>query len=148
MDSFAIYAHSCQICPLEFFIVFLGRRNNKKFQQMNPSLMIAHGECERRGTIWLCSSNFRFFLVSCLLFAFDYRNCTVTKLKDILRTPHSGFQKILLNSLPNFLTHSARARTPLSRGNHLGGGGWVMLCYFLWQYCYIKPNDIRRSGVT
>ena len=40
---------------------------------------------------------------------------------DILRTPHSGYQKIVLNSLPNFVTHSARARTPLSRGSQWGG---------------------------
>ena len=67
---------------------------------------------------------------------------------DILRTPHSGYQKIVLNSLPNFVTHSARARTPLSRGSQWGeGGGGLMLFYFIWQHCYIIPNDIRRSGV-
>ena len=97
--------------------------------------------------------------MSCLLFAFDYRNCKVTKLMDILHTPHSGYQKIVPNSLPNFVTHSARLRAlrarensaitlkPMGEGGGGGGGGGLMLCYFLWQHCYIIPNDIRRSGV-
>ena len=91
---------------MEFFIVFFRLRNNKKIQQMNPSLMIAHGECEKEGNHLTFQQQLSVFLVSCLLFAFDYRNCKVTKLMDILRTPHSGYQKIVLNSLPN--SRSAR----------------------------------------
>lgn len=50
---------------------------------------------------------------------------------DILHTPHSGYQKIVPNSLPNFVTHSARLREnsaitlkPMGGG---GGGAYVML---------------------
>ena len=69
--------------------------------------------------------------MSCLLFAFDYKNCKVTKLMDILHTPHSGYQKIVPNSLPNVVTHSARrensAITLKPMGGGGGGGAYVML---------------------
>ena len=55
---------------------------------------------------------------------------------DILRTPHSGYQKIVLNSLPNFVTHSARARTPLSRGSQWGEGGAYVILFSLATLLY------------
>ena len=78
--------------------------------------------------------------MSCLLFAFDYRNSKVTKLMDILHTPHSGYQKIVPNSLPNFVTHSARLRensaiTLKPMGGGGGGGAFVML-FFLATLLY------------
>ena len=38
MNSFATYAHSCRICPLEFFIVFKPK-NNEKFRWANATAM-------------------------------------------------------------------------------------------------------------
>ena len=35
VDSFATYAYSCSICPLEFFVLFLGLKTIQKFQQAN-----------------------------------------------------------------------------------------------------------------
>ena len=41
MDSFATYAYSCRICPLDFFL-FLGLRTTKNSsRQMNPHWTIA-----------------------------------------------------------------------------------------------------------
>ena len=35
VDSFATYAYSCSICPLKFFVLFLGLKTVQKFQQAN-----------------------------------------------------------------------------------------------------------------